>query len=320
MSGATAATRVVATARTSDRDHGEVKIVSLLPSATEIVFALGLGDALEGVTFECDYPPSAREKTVVSGTALPSGPLTPAEIDRAVADRIATGEPVYTLDARRIAAIQPDLILAQDLCEVCAVPSGAVNEALAVLGCRAEVISLDPANLDDVIDGIGIVGEATGTNAAARVVMERLRSRLDAVRGAVAGSERTPTFALEWSDPPFNGGHWVPDMIEAAGGDPVLAGRGERSRRLTWSEIGAAAPEVVVFMPCGYGLDDARREGQALLDRGELDASTRIWAANASALFSRPGPRLIDGVEALAGALHPDRQPPPPPGTLAPIR
>ncbi len=297
-----------------------MKIVSLLPSATEIVFALGLGDALEGVTFECDYPPSARQKLVVSGTALPPGPLTPSEIDTAVADRVANGEPVYTLDARRIAAIQPDLILAQDLCEVCAVPSGAVNEALAVLGCRADVISLDPANLDDVIAGIGVVGEATGTGAAAQVVMAQLRSRLDAVRNAVAGCERTPTFALEWSDPPFNGGHWVPDMIEAAGGEPVLAGRGERSGRLTWDEIGAAAPEAVVFMPCGYGLDDARREGQALLDRPELDASKQIWAANANALFSRPGPRLVDGVEALAGALHPDRLPPSMAGTLERIR
>jgi iron complex transport system substrate-binding protein len=297
-----------------------VKIVSLLPSATEIVFALGLGDALEGVTFECDYPPSARLKPVVSGTALPSGPLTASEIDRAVAERIAGGDPVYTLDSARIAAIQPDLILAQDLCEVCAVPSGAVNEALAVLGCRAEVISLDPANLDEVIAGIGTVGEATGTSAVAQALMAKLRSRLDAVRGAVAGSERIPTFALEWSDPPFNGGHWVPDMIEAAGGDPVLAGRGERSRRLTWDEIGAAAPAVVVFMPCGYGLDEARREGRALLDRPELAASARIWAANANALFSRPGPRLVDGVEALAGALHPDRMPPPGSGTLTPIR
>jgi iron complex transport system substrate-binding protein len=301
-------------------DHGEVKIVSLLPSATEIVFALGLGDALEGVTFECDYPPEARDKVAVSGTALPPGPLTPSEIDTAVARRVANGEPVYTLDSARIAAIQPDLILAQDLCEVCAVPSGAVNEALAVLGCRADVISLDPANLDEVIAGIGIVGEATGRRATAREVMQRLRSRLDAVRSAVAGSERTPTFALEWSDPPFNGGHWVPDMIEAAGGEPVLAGRGERSRRLTWDEIGAVAPEVVVFMPCGYGLDEAQREGQALLSRPELDASKQIWAANANALFSRPGPRLVDGVEALASALHPDRMPPLATGTLTPIR
>lgn len=297
-----------------------MKIVSLLPSATEIVFALGLGDALEGVTFECDYPPAARGKLVVSGTALPSGTLTPSEIDTAVASRVANGEPVYTLDASRIAAIQPDLILAQDLCEVCAVPSGAVNDALAVLGCRADVISLDPANLDDVIAGIGTVGAATGTGARAQSLMAGLRSRLDEVRSALAGCDRIPTFALEWSDPPFNGGHWVPDMIDAAGGEPVLADRSERSRRLTWDEIGAAAPEVVVFMPCGYGLDDALSEGQSLLDRPELNASKQIWAANANALFSRPGPRLVDGVEALAGALHPDRRPPPPGGTLARIR
>lgn len=298
-----------------------MKIVSLLPSATEIVFALGLGDSLEGVSFECDFPPQARSKAIVSGTALPTDPpLSPQGIDAAVSATIARGEPIYTLDAARIGAIQPDLILAQDLCRVCAVPSGAVDEALGVLGCRAEVLSLDPAGLDEVIQCIGQVGEVTGTDARAAAVMADLRRRLDAVREAVAGRPRPRTFALEWSDPPFNGGHWVPDMIDAAGGDPVLAVSGEPSRRLGWPEIGEAGPEVVVFMPCGYGLQDAVTEGAGLLNVPELATAARVWATDASALFSRPGPRLVEGVEALAWALHPDAVAEPAPGAIAPLR
>jgi iron complex transport system substrate-binding protein len=298
-----------------------VKIVSLLPSATEIVFALGLGDDLVGVSFECDFPPEAQSKAIVSGTALPTEPpLTPRQIDDEVSKTIGQGEPIYTLDADRIGAIQPDLILAQDLCRVCAVPSGAVDEALGVLGCRAEVLSLDPAGLDEVIDCIGQVGDVTGTTERATAVMAELRERLERVGWAVSGRVRPRTFALEWSDPPFNGGHWVPDMITAAGGEPVLAAAGEPSRRLTWPEIGDADPEVVVFMPCGYGLDEAVTEGRALLDVPELASAESIWAADASALFSRPGPRLVDGVEALAWALHPDAVPEPPSGAMASLR
>jgi iron complex transport system substrate-binding protein len=283
-----------------------VKIVSLIPSATEIVFALGLGDSLEGVTFECDYPPDARTKQVVSGTALPTnGSLTAKEIDDAVSARVAEGEAIYTLDAARIRDIQPDLILAQDLCRVCAVPSGAVEDALEVLGCRADVISLDPSTLDEVIDCVTVVGAATGTEERARVVVHELRGRVEMVRHAITLHHRPRTFALEWSDPPFSGGHWVADMIEAAGGTPVLATSGEHSRRLTWDEVADADPDVVVFMPCGYDLEQAVEEGRALLDVPALARAEHIFAADANALFSRPGPRLVDGVVALASALHP---------------
>jgi iron complex transport system substrate-binding protein len=301
--------------------EGDVKIVSLLPSATEIVFALGLEPSLEGVSFECDFPPQARSKPIVSGTALATEtPLTPKQIDDAVSEKVTLGEPIYTLDAARIRAIQPDLILAQDLCRVCAVPSGAVDEALGVLGCQADVLSLDPASLDDVIACIGRVGEVTGTMARAVALMEELRERVDRVRRAVAGERRPRTFALEWSDPPFNGGHWVPDMIEAAGGQAVLAVTGAPSRRLSWPEVAAAAPEVVVFVPCGYGLDEAAAEGRALLDVPELDPVERIYAGDASAHFSRPGPRVVDGVEALAWALHPDVIPAPAEASIAALR
>ena len=298
-----------------------MKIVSLIPSATEIVYALGLGDALEGVTFECDFPDAARSKTIVSGTALPTdGSLSAREIDEAVSARVAEGEPIYTLDHERIRAIQPDLILAQDLCRVCAVPSGAVSDALAVLGCDSQVLSLDPSTLDDVIGCVTVVGEATGTEAAARTLTHSLRARTDVVRGAVATHHRPRVLALEWSDPPFSGGHWVPDMIEAAGGEPLLARTGERSRRLDWEEVEAAGPDVVVFMPCGYGLDEAVEEGRNLLDVPALARAERVYATEANALFSRPGPRVVDGVEVLAWAIHPRAFPAPPSGTITALR
>lgn len=282
------------------------RIVSLLPSATEIVYALDLDDALAGVTFECDHPVAATTKPVVSGTALPTDrPLTAREIDDAVSATVATGEPIYTLDTERIREIAPDLILAQDLCRVCAVPSGAVEEALDVLGCTAEVVSLDPTSLDEVIGCLGAVGEATGTQDRARVAMADLRARVERVRDAVAGRPRRRVFALEWADPPFNGGHWVPEMVESAGGESVLGGAGERSRRLTWDEIAAEHIEVVVFMPCGYDLAGAVAEAGPVLAEPALADVPEVWAVDATAYFSRPGPRVVDGVELLASILHP---------------
>jgi iron complex transport system substrate-binding protein len=294
-----------------------VKIVSLVPSATEIVFALGLDNALAAVSHDCDFPEAARSKPAVSGTALPAAEsLTPGEIDAAVVERMDAEEPLYTLDRALIAEIQPDLILAQDLCRVCAVPSGAVDDALDVIGCRADVVSLDPSTLDDVIATIGEVGAATGTTARADVLMRSLRERIEAVRRAVAGRPPPRVLALEWPDPPFSGGHWVPDMIECAGGEPVLARAGEPSRRVGWDEIEAARADVAVFMPCGYDLAGAVELGRALLDVDALAGVERLYAANANGLFSRPGPRVVDGVEALAWVLHPDAVPPPPAGAL----
>ena len=284
-----------------------MKIVSLLPSATEIVFALGLGDSLEGRSFECDYPTAAERVAIVSGTALPVDEhLTARDIDEAVSTRVAAGEPIYTLDAERIRAIQPDLILAQDLCAVCAVPSGAVTDALDMLGCRADVVSLDPASLDDVIACIGQVGAVTGTAAEADAIMHGLRERVDRVRVAVDGRDRPRALALEWADPPFNGGHWIPDMLLAAGAEPVLSPPGAPSRRLDWSEIADAAPDAVLFMPCGYYLDGAVAEGAALPGNQALADAEQIWALDANAYFSRPGPRVVDGVELLASLLHPE--------------
>jgi iron complex transport system substrate-binding protein len=282
-----------------------VKIVSLLPSATEIVFALGLGAHLRGVSFECDFPESARSVPIVSGTALPTdGSLSASEIDAAVSERVAAGESIYRLDDARIRDIDPDLILAQDLCRVCAVPSGAVEEALDVIGCHAQVVSLDPGRLDEVIACIGMVGAVTGTGASADALMESLRARVDAVRRRVWGRDRPRVLVLEWSDPPFNAGHWVPDQVEAAGGEPVLAVAGARSRRLTWEEIGAARVDVTIFMPCGFDLVGAVAQAPALLARPEAAGLGRIFAVDANAYFSRPGPRVVEGVELLEGLLH----------------
>jgi iron complex transport system substrate-binding protein len=283
-----------------------MRIVSLLPSATEIVYELGLGKYLCGVSFECDYPEAARSVPVVSGTALPTdGSLSARQIDTEVSARVAAGLSIYTLDDAQMRVIDPDVILAQDLCRVCAVPSGAVEEALEVIGCHAEVVSLDPSRLDDVIDGIGTVGEVTGAQERAATVMADLRRRLEAVRERVSDKAKPRVLVLEWPDPPFNAGHWVPDMVIAAGGIPVLSFPGESSRRLTWEEVEAEQVDVTVFSPCGFDLDGAVAQTSTLLSGpGAACGLGRLYAVDANAHFSRPGPRVVDGVELLAALLH----------------
>ncbi|HVA02680.1 MAG TPA: cobalamin-binding protein [Acidimicrobiales bacterium] len=295
-----------------------MRILSLLPSATEIVYALGLEDDLVGVTHECDWPPAARNKRPVSFSSLPPA-AEPAEVDRLVSASISGGEPIYRLDNEAVHELRPDLVLTQDLCAVCAVPSGHVNDALELLGCRAEVLSMDPSSLSEVLDCVLRVGTVTGTEAAATALVDGLRARLRAVSDAVAERTRPRTFALEWSDPPFNGGHWIPEMIELAGGEAVLTSRGTPSVRVTWEQIASASPEAVVFMPCGYDLEGAVAEAGALLDRPGLSGAA-FFAVDASSHFSRPGPRLVNGVEILASALHPGAVPESAPGTLRRLR
>jgi iron complex transport system substrate-binding protein len=300
-----------------------MKILSLLPSATEIVYALGLEDQLVGVTCECDFPPQAATKPVMSRTVLSLDDATgPGEIDRLVAEQVDQGSPLYSIDAEAVARAQPDLILAQDLCRVCAVPSGQVEDALATMGCRADVLSLDPSTLGEILDGISEVGARTGRGDEARELVARLRARVARVETATRDLPRPATLTLEWLDPPFVGGHWVPEMVERAGGRALAADAGQPSRRLDWHEVGAARPEVVVFIPCGYGLDQALAQAGELVTRPEVAASPagragRVLAADASSYFSRPGPRIVSGLEALAWALHPEAVPPPPPGTMA---
>jgi iron complex transport system substrate-binding protein len=298
--------------------------LSLLPSATEIVFLLGLGDALVGVTAECDYPAAAADVAPVSfptvGTSSAAAPVSAAAVDEAVVAAVAAGTALYRLDEDRIRRLQPDLILAQDLCRVCAVPSGDVTAALDRLGSRARVLSLDPSTLDDVLATVGVVAAAAGVAERGREVTAGLRDRLAAVRRATAALERRRVLELEWSDPPYLGGHWVPEMVAAAGGTALLAAPGRPSPRVTWEAVAGARPEVVVFAPCGYGLAQAVAEGEALVDRPELASAREVWALDGSAYFSRPGPRVVDGIETLAWVLHGPSVPAPPPGRAQRLR
>jgi iron complex transport system substrate-binding protein len=291
--------------------------VSLLPSATEIVYALGLGDDLVAVTFECDEPATARsEKEVVVGGRDTSG-MTPAQIDRYVREQLASGEDLYTLHAEALARLRPDLILTQDLCRVCALPSGHVTEALEYLGCSADVLSLDPYTLEDVLATILAVGARTGVTDRAERVVARLRRRLAEVAACVAGRPRPRVAIVEWVDPPFAAGHWIPDLVTAAGGEPVAARPGARSVPVTWADIAAGSPDLVIVAPCGYHLAGAVSQAAAAV---AALPGVPVWAIDADSLVVRPGPRLADGVAAIAAILHPGAVPVPPEGQIALVR
>jgi iron complex transport system substrate-binding protein len=282
-----------------------MRIVSLLPSATEILFAVGAGEQVVGVTFECDHPAEARSRTVVSTSAMPPG-LTPSQIDDFVAAAMRAGEDLYHLDAGALAGLGADLVVTQDLCAVCAVDVSVVDDALAHLGCTADVLTVDPHTLDEVLASVLTLGRATGTIDAAAALVGSLRARLDAVVRRTAGRRTPATLVLEWTDPPFAPGHWVPEMVTAAGGRNVLGTPGEKSVRTTWEEVAAAGPEVVVCAPCGYGLEQSVALAEDVVAARVLPPDVEVWAVDANASFARPGPRLVDGVEALAGILHPD--------------
>ncbi|MDG4821003.1 ABC transporter substrate-binding protein [Asanoa sp. WMMD1127] len=283
--------------------------MSLLPAATEIVHALGLADDLVGVTFECEVTAPARPAVIVGGRDTKG--MTPAEIDAYV--RSTPPGDLYTLHADALADLEPDLILTQDLCRVCALPSGRVADALDHLGCRADVLTLDPHTLAEVLDSIQSVGERAGAPAVAAALVASLRGRLSAVAAAVSGLRRPRVALIEWIDPPFGAGHWIPDLIAAAGGAPVAAHPGARSTATTWPAIQTAAPDVVVVAPCGYDLPGAADQARTI---AEHFRDVPIWAIDADALIVRPGPRLIDGVEALAAILHPTAAPTPPPNRI----
>jgi iron complex transport system substrate-binding protein len=307
-----------------------VRILSLLPSATEIVFALGLEGSLVGVTAECDYPADARRKPAVSfptvGTSAAApvgssaGSPSAAQVDAAVVSSVASGEPLYRLDEDLIRRLRPDLILAQDLCRVCAVPSGDVNDALDRLGCEAQVLSLDPSTLADVVGAVSAVAVAADVPERGRALTDGLEARLDTVGRVTTAAGRRGVLELEWSDPPYLGGHWVPEMVEAAGGTVLLSTSGVPSGRVSWEEIGGAGADVVIFAPCGYGLEAAVAEGAGLIGRPEIADAAEVWALDGSAYFSRPGPRVVDGVELLAWVLHPDLVPTPPSGRARRLR
>jgi iron complex transport system substrate-binding protein len=280
-----------------------MRIVSLLPSATEIVYALGLDDQLVGVTFECDEPAAARrDKTVVVGGSDTSA-MTPGEIDAYVRAQAAAGADLYHLHEDALGGLDPQLVLTQDLCWVCALPSATVDQALAYLGCSADVVALDPYSLDDVLATIGTVARAAGVPERGDTVIAGLRARVDAVQRAVAGRPRPRVAVIEWVDPPFTAGHWIPDLVRAAGGEPVAATPGERSVPTTWAAIAAATPDLAVVAPCGYHLDGAAEQAQVA---SLALPGVAVWAIDADGLIVRPGPRVVDGIEALAAIMHPD--------------
>ncbi|MDQ3759155.1 MAG: cobalamin-binding protein [Actinomycetota bacterium] len=281
------------------------KIASLVPSATEALFALGLGDRVVAVTHECDWPAEARDLPHVTRSEIPAG-LSPAEIDAAVRDLTAKGEAIYGLDSAVLERLEPDLIVTQALCAVCAVSYEDVCSIARGLPGEPDVLSLDPKTLGEVLADLVRLGEACGVADQGLRLREELDSRLASIRRSVEGASTRRVLALEWLDPPFIGGHWVPEMISMAGGADALGLAGVKSRTATWNELEAARADVVVVMPCGLYADEAAAQAAGYGWLRALGAD-EIWAVDAASSFSRPGPRLVDGVELLAHLLHPDR-------------
>jgi iron complex transport system substrate-binding protein len=281
-----------------------MRIASLVPSATELLFALDLGDSVVAVTHECDYPPGVEQLPHLTRSVIPEG-LPPAEVDAAVRERTGRGEALYELDEETLGELDVDLIVTQAVCEVCAVSFEDVRAIAERLPTNPPVISLDPGTLGEVLADVPRLAEAAGAEAAGERLAEEAAARIEAVERAVEGVPRPRVAALEWLDPLYIGGHWVPQMIELAGGEDVLGLPGERSRTADWAEVEAAAPEVVLAMPCGYYAEQAAaetvRHGERLAALG-----ARVVAVDAAAYFSRPGPRLVDGIELLGHLLHPD--------------
>jgi iron complex transport system substrate-binding protein len=280
-----------------------VRIASLLPSATEIVCALGMEDDLVAVTHECDYPDSVRNKPVLTRSVL-SGASSGAEVDRHIRELVHQGSSIYALDAPLLEALHPDLILTQELCEVCAVSYPIVERAARRLGSSPQLVSLEPETLEDVFENIRVVGGLVGSSDTAQRVCDSLRRRIAAVEQQVSGRPRRRVVCLEWVDPPFNCGHWTPELVTIAGGDERLGVARRPAQLLDWQRVVDADPEVVVVMACGFSLERSLQEVESA--RGHLyGLGADIWVVDGNAFFSRPGPRLVDSVEIMAGILHP---------------
>lgn len=287
-----------------------MRIVSLLPSATEIVSALGLTGSLVGISHDCDFPPEIRAKPVLSEaivtTDLPSG-----VIETQIRGQVHRGKSVYHLDEAQLAQLQPTLILTQELCRVCAPSYSLVKQAAKVLDAEAKIASLEPRGLYDILDNILLVGDLTDTGERARAVVQQLRRRIEQIRALAAGRERPRVACIEWLDPIYVGGHWVPEMVEIAGGHDVLGRAGEPSFLVEWDDVLEAAPDVVVLMPCGFDVARTRQEVNVLTNRRGWDRmpaarSGRVYLTDATSYFNRPGPRIVTGLEILAQILHPD--------------
>ena len=294
-----------------------MRIVSLVPSATEMLFALGLGDEIVGVTHECDYPPEAQTRPKVTRDLLPAG-LSAAEIDAAVKERTLAGESIYALDADALQELQPDLIVTQALCAVCAVSYDDVRAIAEELDTQPMVVSLDPHTVGEVLGDARTLAQATDSKDAAVDLVREASTRIDRIRVLTRTATRRPqVVALEWLDPPFIAGHWTPQLIEFAGGEDMLGFAGENSVQTTWEEVAAVQPDVVIVMPCGYDAEIAHREAEMHRDQLAALGAGEIVAVDASAYYSRPGPRLIDGLELMAHILHPELVPDPGPPARA---
>lgn len=293
------------------------RIASLLASATEIVCALGLEERLVAISHECDYPPQVLGRPRISRPRFDPAGLGSGAVDAAVRQALLEHGSVYAIDGDALAGLDPDLILSQAVCEVCAVPTPGVRQVVAERGLRARILSLDAHTLEEILDSIIMVGEAAGAERAAAALVQALESRLARIEAAVRGLERLRVLALEWLDPPFAPGHWVPQMIESAGGTSLAGERAARSRELSWDGLHDLDPDVLVVMPCGYGLDAAAHDADLHAERLMEVAHRAVQSGGAfvvdgSAYFNRSGPRVVAGVEILAGLLHPDYFPPPP--------
>jgi iron complex transport system substrate-binding protein len=282
-----------------------MRIVSLIPSATELLFALGLGGEVIAVTHECDYPPAVKDLPKVTRDVLPAG-LTASQIDAAVKERTLEGESIYELDTETLADLRPDLIVTQALCSVCAVSYDDVRALARELESQPRVISLDPHTVGEVLGDARTLAEATGRTDAAVELVRSAADRIDRVRVRARRARRPRVAALEWLDPPFAAGHWVPQLIEFAGGQDVLGFAGERSEERSWSDVVAAQPDIVIVMPCGYDAEIAYREAEMHREQLAAVGAGEVVAVNASAYFSRPGPRIVDGLELLAHIIHPE--------------
>jgi iron complex transport system substrate-binding protein len=288
-----------------------MRIVSLVPSATEMLFAIGAGDEVVAVTHECDFPPAALDLPKITRDVLPPG-LSAREIDDAVRELTEQGQAIYELDEVMLARLQPDLIVTQSLCAVCAVSTDDVRAIAEKLDPEPEVLSLDPYTLGEVLGDLRTLAQKTGRKDEAVAVVEDAAARIDRVRVAVKDAPRPRVVALEWLDPLFVAGHWVPQLIEYAGGIDLLGFSGEKSEVFTWEQVKAIEPEVVVVMPCGYDAERAQEEAYDYGDELEELGARKVVAVDAAGLFSRPSHRLVDGLEVLAHILHPDLVPEPP--------
>lgn len=282
-----------------------MRIASLVPSSTEMLFALGLGDQVVAVTHECDFPPEAASLPHLSETMIPSG-LSPAEIDAEVKRLVGEGKPLYRLKAEVLEAARPDLIVAQDVCAVCAVSYDDVLAIAARLPGKPAVLKQDPTSLEEVLGNALEVADAAGVPEQGLHLRSVLESRIDEVREAVRNREPRSVLALEWLDPPFTGGHWVPEMIEIAGGHDLVGKPGLKSAEHGWDELAGLDPDLTVVMPCGYYVEEAAAQARQYMERIRSTGAGRVVAVDAAASFSRPGPRLVDGIELLAGLLHPE--------------